>query len=942
VTLARPRNRAAAALASAALIFVAIRWWLARTPALSETYYDEALTGLMAMAILRGEPQVFYWGQPYLGAVDAYLAAAGFWLAGPSALVLRLSVVVAAISWLLAAWATARRIVGPAWALVAALAVALPPVFLSFVQLSAHGQTMAATLAAVALGAGAALIDPAAPPGPRSGAWLVLGLAGGLGWWASQTVGVFLLAVALAVPIARPHVLREPGPYVALGAFAVGSLPFWAWNVRHELATFWHLATWGDPLPPRFADRAAIVAGTVARTVGGHYWDGKAVGLPLPGRLLGGIATGVYGGAVLLAVASVGTWVRRLRDRERPWQGPLDLVVLAFWLTVLAHLLTWFGTSGVLRYALTFYVTLPVLAAAALARTARWRPGGRALAAAAAGGLVAYGALTHVAFVERTRGLPSRPVDALLARLDTLGIRACYADSRIAQVVTFESAGRILCADHYGLRNFAYLQAVDAVEDAATVALVTHRRIEGPPPAQMATLLRALGARYEREVIGNYVVFHGFEASGPPLRPIAPAGWRLAGPSAAGDPRLAFDRQVWTSWAPEGPGGPSATLDLGQVHALAQLVIEGSGASATVLSMLRLETSADGRTWELALQAESLLSGGHWWRGHPRLDETGRFVLRFPPRPARLVRLRGGLQDRLAISELFAYEATPGSWAPPDDAQEALRAAARALDRWMDDPGGPHPKRAPVTAEHRRRQVRWGPVFAGLDRALTLAPDWEDAHHLHNRAIAIWGWSSSPDVRVERARADGAWTEVLRWADVADRERPGLSRSGRVAARAEALERLGRLGEAAAVRATAGVDATPRPAQVVFGDAVELLAVALPAEARRGERTEMRCTWRLARRPAHDYTASVHIQGPERLVQHDHPLGADFGTSRWSVGEVVEERLELEIPRATPPGRYDVAVGLWTPATGRRLAAAGSTLPARREAVLVGSLTILP
>ena len=53
----------------------------------------------MALEILRGIPQVFYWGEPYGGAIgDAYLAAAGFWLFGPSTLVLRLAPLVVIVA----------------------------------------------------------------------------------------------------------------------------------------------------------------------------------------------------------------------------------------------------------------------------------------------------------------------------------------------------------------------------------------------------------------------------------------------------------------------------------------------------------------------------------------------------------------------------------------------------------------------------------------------------------------------------------------------------------------------------------------------------------------------------------------------------------------------------------------------------------------------------
>ena len=42
--------------------------------------------------------------------------------------------------------------------------------------------------------------------------------------------------------------------------------------------------------------------------------------------------------------------------------------------------------------------------------------------------------------IRDSAAMPWRPVDAVIARLETLGIHACYADSRIAQVLTFESA----------------------------------------------------------------------------------------------------------------------------------------------------------------------------------------------------------------------------------------------------------------------------------------------------------------------------------------------------------------------------------------------------------------------------------------------------------------------------------------------------------------------
>src|SRR5262245_27997147 len=123
------------------VVFLALRYRLALTATLAETYYDEALTGLMGLAILHGAPQVFYWGEPYGGAIgDAYPAALGFRLFGPSTLVLRMVGVVMALPWAWALWFIARGAGAGPFAFLAGLLVAVPPVFLSHAQLSTHGE----------------------------------------------------------------------------------------------------------------------------------------------------------------------------------------------------------------------------------------------------------------------------------------------------------------------------------------------------------------------------------------------------------------------------------------------------------------------------------------------------------------------------------------------------------------------------------------------------------------------------------------------------------------------------------------------------------------------------------------------------------------------------------------------------------------------------------
>jgi hypothetical protein len=95
-------------------LFVAARLHRAGARLSRETYYDEALTGLMSLAIPPGVPQVFYWGQPYLGAVDAYLAAGASRLR-PLDLAPGLGVTWISLLWVWAAWRIGRKLAGERW-----------------------------------------------------------------------------------------------------------------------------------------------------------------------------------------------------------------------------------------------------------------------------------------------------------------------------------------------------------------------------------------------------------------------------------------------------------------------------------------------------------------------------------------------------------------------------------------------------------------------------------------------------------------------------------------------------------------------------------------------------------------------------------------------------------------------------------------------------------
>ena len=76
-----------------------------------------------------------------------------------------------------------------------------------------------------------------------------------------------------------------------------------------------------------------------------------------------------------------------------------------------------------------------------------------------------------------------------------------------------------------------------------------------------------------------------------------------------------------------------------------------------------------------------------------------------------------------------------------------------------------------------------------------------------------------------------------------------------------------------------------------------------------------------------NYTVFVHLLGPYNpatggpvWAQDDsQPLGGGHPTSRWQPGQTVPDRHSLDVPGNTPPGEYQIEVGLYEASTGVRL-----------------------
>jgi hypothetical protein len=184
------------ALAGIVVLFIAIRVPLLFDRALPLGWNSEsAILGLMAMDIASGRDYpLFFWGQSYLGAMTAYVAAPLIWIMNPIR-ALRIGVSLQMLAGIVFYWMALRRSFNPRVANVTALWLAIGPTYLVFFSVATLGIEQMFLIGAVVYW----FATVTGMARPRD--WFVLGLLAGFGWWIHQgtvfTVGPVIVTAIL-------------------------------------------------------------------------------------------------------------------------------------------------------------------------------------------------------------------------------------------------------------------------------------------------------------------------------------------------------------------------------------------------------------------------------------------------------------------------------------------------------------------------------------------------------------------------------------------------------------------------------------------------------------------------------------------------------------------------------------------------------------------------
>ncbi|HID61749.1 MAG TPA: hypothetical protein EYP49_03235 [Anaerolineae bacterium] len=115
----------------------------------------------------------------------------------------------------------------------------------------------------------------------------------------------------------------------------------------------------------------------------------------------------------------------------------------------------------------------------------------------------------------------------------------------------------------------------------------------------------------------------------------------------------------------------------------------------------------------------------------------------------------------------------------------------------------------------------------------------------------------------------------------------------------------------------------PNPVRFNFGNQIALIGYTLEGRAvKPGEEIHLTLYWEALAEMERNYTVFTHVIGERARIwaQVDsQPQQGAAPTSTWSRGQVLTDEYHLLVEPNTPPGVYDIEVGLYLAATGERL-----------------------
>ena len=529
---------------------------------------DEAIVGLMGKHILEGRGiPVFYYGQHYMGSLEAILASISFYFFGVTPFALSLVPLLCGVLLGPLMYCLAAALAGPVAGRVAALLMAVPPSALVIWSTKARG----GFVEILVLGAIALLVTIRWFQGSstRLGFPVVLGFVLGLGWWVNNQIVYFIVPIGICsvLVLGRDLLgssirLSRLAAVVGAGllAFGVGSCPYWLYNFERGFPSLGMFAfapadEIGKQASGLFYQAIPILLGAV------RFWHTEEI---FPHAIAAAYA--IY--LVLLVVLLIARRkeVAQLFFGRINRASPVELLPLVVVWSCFVFTVSTFGwLVQAPRYLLPIYVSLFALVGVAVSLLARHSKAAGTLAVCSVLGMnisssyLGGRAVAGEPIVFKGERV-ARDHTELIAALDELGISYVRANYWIGYRLAFETAERIT----FSMFQEPYQIRIPEYERGLTPA----QRQELPlvlVPSEGELVRRALqeaGIPFKERQAGGYVIVYDIRR--PMLQGKAIPPMEIEKATAFGErpPQQAFDGDVTTRWGTGMAQRPGMTFEV--------------------------------------------------------------------------------------------------------------------------------------------------------------------------------------------------------------------------------------------------------------------------------------------------------------------------------------------------------------------------------------------
>jgi hypothetical protein len=643
--------------------------------------FDTSTVGLMAMHILEGERPLFYYGQDYMGALEAYVAAVMFFLFGVSTTALSLAPILFAAGWIFAMYHLFSELLGFRAGLAAALCTAAGGWYTMWFSMGSYGgysNTFFFGTVFLALSVRLAGRDLSA-----AARWIhavAMGIVAALGVWTNLQVFSYLVTGGLVlvvgmVPAAARRVLVKPVLAAAVLSLA-GFIPLLLTKGGFSVGP-------GDLDGPSLAAVSSHARLLLRRLPKLLLWP-----VDTPGLLLkGAIASWLIG--VSLYVVKLLT-ERRKRERLR-LLVPL-LFACVFLVLYLVHPL---AAMGAPRYLvpLASMVTAAVFGAAV---SHRWR----AVRWAGYVFLAIWTLFNTASVLQTAEAKAGKKRDVIFERegiirqaeeegLRHLMILGSHTDGHNGQSLTFYARDRVRYVSSTLERYYPAALSAEIDPETGLVFKGEHLR-------KVRRSLRSAGITSYGEARFRWTTLYDLKVPRAKSQSVLPEEMKVEVTQGDGSGADLVDRRagtgIETTGGKNGERTVTAMLDRPRRIGALRLTADNSGR---LPDSFKVSTSMDGINYAPAGPPSS--SSPPTYVCGNRVYMMGYYArvdLRFSPVKARFVRIeigRGKKRNRpWAVNELFLIESTGASGAVTDEEVEEIARILKAetvdftvADRWM-------------------------------------------------------------------------------------------------------------------------------------------------------------------------------------------------------------------------------------------------------------------